>query len=394
MLGGPLDMGGAERQLLMLLPGLRQQGFEIELHCLGIAGALAPALRSRGVRVTTMPKSLGRLNGALARKLKAFAAMISVATRIVRSQPDIIHFFSPTAYAIGGYTARFIGPKIRLMSRRTTSHYLTGRPFAKWLEGTLHGHMDGVLGNSREVARDLVAEGAPHDRVGIINNGIDMAFFGDLPERDVARARLGITPDTFVILKVANLWRCKGHADLIAALAAASLEVPWHLYIVGRDEGVGRSLQEQCARKGIEEKVKFVGDCDDVRPFLAAADIGVSASHVEGFSNALLEYLAAELPVLATGLGSSVELLDDAGMIVPAADVAALSTALTDLADRHMRVRFSRKSRDRARRFSIQVCVDKHVTLYRSLMAGRGLPESIAFSADAVTQAPAMDQNR
>jgi len=381
VLGGPLDVGGAERQLLMVLPLLQQAGFDVELHCLGEAGDLASEMRRHGVTLTTMPAYFARGTGYVQRKLRAMAGFFSVAARISHWRPEIVHFFSPTAYTVAGFLTLAMGPSIRVMSRRKTNQYLAGRPFAKLQESFLHKRCSAVLGNSRETAKELVREGAPIERVGCIYNGVDLDAFAELPVRDEVRRGLRIDADTLMIVKVANLWSYKGHADLIEALATAGLSVPWRLFLIGRDEGEGRALREQCLRSGIAEQVVFIENCADVRPYLSAADIGVSASYEEGFSNALLEYLASGLPIISTDLGGSVELLGEAGLIVGKGDVVGLAAGFREFTNADTRAGYARKAKVRARCFSLQLCARQYMQLYRSLLEGEALPQEIGLTS-------------
>src|SRR5207237_5498771 len=92
-------------------------------------------------------------------------------------------------------------------------------------------------------------------------------------------------------------------------------------------------LEEQVARLGQEENVLFLGRRNDVPEILACCDIGVLPSKAEGLSNAVLEYLAAGLPTVATNVGGNAEIITDQvnGLLVPSQDASALSAALLRL---------------------------------------------------------------
>jgi glycosyltransferase involved in cell wall biosynthesis len=113
---------------------------------------------------------------------------------------------------------------------------------------------------------------------------------------------------------------------------------------------------------------------EDVGPCLAAADIGVLSSHEEGFSNAVLEGMAAGLPMLVTDVGGNAEAVLDGehGHVVPARDPSALAARLVALAlDPAQRRRFGAAAKARAQDcFSVDACVSQYLQMYRKLLAG------------------------
>lgn len=368
---GALDLGGAESHLAQVLPRLARDGFEIAVHTLTGRGALASALEKAGVRVIAPPGSeKGSKSGGFAgRASRAARAGLSLA-RFMRSwKPDIVHFFLPEAYLVGAPIARVVSSAKRVVSRRSLNDYQVKRPALARLERALHASMQALLGNSAAVTAQLIAEGAPAPRVHLIRNGIDLARFERPRARAALRAELGTSPDTVAIACVANLIPYKGHADLIDALARMPRDPPWELWCAGRDDGIGRALADRAA--GLGGRVKFLGARDDVPDLLAAADIGVLASHEEGFPNAVLEAMAARLPVVATRAGGIPEAIDDGktGLLVPVRDPAALGAALVRLiGDAALRRRMGAEGRARVEaEFALDACAVAYARLYRSI---------------------------
>jgi glycosyltransferase involved in cell wall biosynthesis len=368
---GALDLGGAESHLAQVLPRLARDGFEIAVHTLTGRGALASALEKAGVRVIAPSGSeKGSKSGGFAgRASRAARAGLSLA-RFMRSwKPDIVHFFLPEAYLVGAPIARVVSSAKRVVSRRSLNDYQVKRPALARLERALHASMQALLGNSAAVTAQLIAEGAPAPRVHLIRNGIDLARFERPRARAALRAELGTSPDTVAIACVANLIPYKGHADLIDALARLPRDPPWELWCAGRDDGIGRALADRAA--GLGGRVKFLGARDDVPDLLAAADIGVLASHEEGFPNAVLEAMAARLPVVATRAGGIPEAIDDGktGLLVPVRDPAALGAALVRLiGDAALRRRMGAEGRARVEaEFALDACAVAYARLYRSI---------------------------
>jgi glycosyltransferase involved in cell wall biosynthesis len=375
---GSLDVGGAEMHLLQVLPPLASLGFEIAVHTLTGRGVLADRFEAVGIRVMAPPGSDAgpRAGGFVPRALRALRAGLSLGNFLRQWRPAIVHFFLPEAYLVGAPVALLASRARRVMSRRSLSDYQAKRPLLARLERWLHGCMDALAGNSQAVVDELVQEGARRERVHLIRNGIDLArFAGPRPRADV-RAELGASSDTLVVACVANLIAYKGHADLIAALAAARDLPAWELWCVGRDDGIGTSLRQQAESAGIAAKVRWLGPRADVPDLFAAADIGVLASHEEGFPNAVIEAMAAGLPVVATNVGGVPEAVADGatGLLVAPRDPPALSAALRKLGtDPALRRAIGDAGRARiAAEFAIGSCAAAYSRLYALLGARAG----------------------
>lgn len=271
------------------------------------------------------------------------------------------------------------------MSRRSRNTYQQHHPVAAWFERRLHRRMAALVGNSRPVVADLLAEGAPPGRVRLIYNGIDTGRFlsGSQCEakRREMRTRLGLADDAVVLTCVANLFRYKGHADLFRALAmlGSVFAANCAMLLVGRDAGELDFLQKQAAELGISGKVRFLGERRDVPDLLAASDIGVLASQEEGFSNAVLEGMAAGLSMVVTDVGGNAEAVIDGknGFVVPAQEPALLAQAMSALiGDAGRRRAMGNAARVRVTEsFSIDASVFAYEALYEEIWArcGNGL---------------------
>lgn len=363
---GQLDVGGTERHVQQVATALRARGLQMAVFALKQGGALGAELVAAGVPVLACE---GRRPGLVG----LWQAARYLSDVVGRERPDIIHFFLPAAYLVGAIaTSRF--PLRRVMSRRSLSRYQTRYPGVRWLERRLHRRMDAVLGNSRAVARELAEEGVPAARLGIIYNGVVDRTCGH--DRAAARRALGLGDDTLVCVMIANLIPYKGHTDLLQALALARHDLPsdWCMLFAGRDDGIGTELEAQARALGLDAHLRWLGAVADVGPCLAAADIGVLSSHEEGFSNAVLEGMAAGLPMLVTDVGGNAEAVLDGedGYVVPARDPAALAARLVALArDPTQRRRFGAAAKARAQHcFSVDASVSQYLQMYRKLLAG------------------------
>jgi glycosyltransferase involved in cell wall biosynthesis len=189
-----------------------------------------------------------------------------------------------------------------------------------------------------------------------------------------------LAAETLVLVLVANLIPYKGHADLLRALAMARdrLADDWTLLCVGRDDGIGGELAALARDLGLGRHVRWLGHRDDGPALLAAADIGLLCSHEEGFSNAILEGMAAGLPMVVTDVGGNAEAVldDDTGLVVPARDPTRLAEAIVALArDPARRQAMGAAGRRRvATKFTRQACVLAYERLYEGMITAPHRP--------------------
>ncbi|MBR1286154.1 glycosyltransferase [Bradyrhizobium sp. AUGA SZCCT0177] len=375
---GTLEVGGTELHLASVAAGLVSRGWNVSIYSLAGEGPLARSLTESGVNIICPPiKRDGRPAPMIVRFIRFSIVSGHLFTVLVRRRPAIVHCFLPMAYLTTAPLAFLTGIRIRVMSRRSLNHYQGKYPLLRGLERRLHGHMTAILGNSRRVLGDLTEEGVDERRLGLIYNGVDLKRVTSKAARNETRGALGISADALVMIVVANLIPYKGHLDLISALGGAAALLPrdWQLLIVGRDDGAGAAIGSLAVELGIGDHIRFLGSRSDVPDLIAASDLGVLPSHEEGFSNAVIEQMAAGLCVVATDVGGNAEAILDrtTGVIVPPRDVDALSRAIVQLVgDPALRSRFGSAAQARVQsNFTLDACVAGYESLYRGLLGGK-----------------------
>ncbi|SBT09348.1 Glycosyl transferase group 1 family protein [Candidatus Propionivibrio aalborgensis] len=361
------DCGGTEQHLLQTLPRLNREEFAVSVLALYPGGTLREAFSQSGLNV--WPASESRLG-----------ALVGLATSLVGCRA-LIHCFLPEPYLLAAPVGLATGSLV-LMSRRSRNGYQRQHPVAAWFERRLHSHMAALVGNSSPVVDDLLAEGAPPDRIRLIYNGVDADRFSSGYQRQVkrqeVRTRLGLSDDVVVLICVANLFRYKGHADLFEALAMLGpvFTESCVMLLAGRDAGELPSLRRQAVQLGISDKVQFLGERQDVQDLLAASDIGVLPSHEEGFSNAVLESMAAGLPMVVTDVGGNADAVTDGkcGYVVSASEPSRLAEVLAILIlDAGSRSTMGDAARARViSSFSIASCVQAYEALYKEIWVRNG----------------------
>jgi len=193
---------------------------------------------------------------------------------------------------------------------------------------------DRIIAVAEDLRRELIeVYGIDPDRVVAVQNGIDPDRFAVGPdEREAARRRLGVPGDAFVLLFVGRLSRVKGIDVLLDALATIETPAgPAPITLVVGDGPLRAELETRAARGSVE--VRFLGWQNDVQRVLAAADGFVLPSHYEGLPLSVAEAMAAEVPVVATAVCGTPEIVVDGvtGFLVPPGDAVALGEAVNRL---------------------------------------------------------------
>jgi len=382
-----LDIGGAERHLARVLPALKRRGIDVTLYAMERDGPLEVELMLGGVRVE------GPRRGSV---LHWPRATLKLAGFLRRERPTVVHFFLPRPYIYGSIAAELVGHRRRLMSRRSLTVYREKYPLLGSVERLLHGRTHGLIGNSRPVLEQLAAEISDRSKLALIHNGIEIPPLATLADRQRVRQSLNIESDALVVVVVANLVDYKGHRDLVDALGLAKdqLPRPWHMLAIGRDEGIGAELRQQAESLNVAANIKWIGEQRAVEQLLVAGDICVLPSHQEGFSNALLEAMAANLAIIATAVGGNLDAIvdNDSGILVRPRDPRALATALMRLAaDPALRSRLAAAARCRVeQRFTLENCVDRYEKLYRAMNERdpRPVADVLAIDESAVCPQP------
>lgn len=323
-------------------------------------GWLQEQCEDRGVPVHVLP-----ISGIIG--WKWFRACL----KLVRTQQvDLIHAHEFSAIVCGWMIAR-----------------LSGIPFV----GTVHGknyfwekvrrrlayrivsRSGRLVAVSQDLKRFVMEKvGLSDEQIDLIYNGVQSGPHVSDEEAYRARTELGLKPHNVVIGAIGSLYPVKGHRYLLESMPIILSRYPHAvLLVVGRGE-LEDALKEQAKRLGIEEHVRFLGMRNDIPKLLKTLDLFVLPSLSEGLSLALLEAMAAGLPVVATRVGGNGELVveGETGVLVPSKDVAALSEALCRMLDsREMRERLGRNAVTRVdQRFSARLMAEKYQHLYMRLL--------------------------
>jgi glycosyltransferase involved in cell wall biosynthesis len=315
--------GGTERQAVRLANALHDTGrWRVSVATLNPSGPLREALVSDVRDAARTYRLDGFVSVTALHQLRALVGHLrSDGVAIVHA-----HGFYPNVFGMAaGYLA---GVPVRIASKRESVQLR--RPLPASLERLAFTLATRLVANCASVRDELVSWGISADRISVIHNALDASH---APARNISLAARA-DPPRHRVVHLANFHHdAKDHATLLRAAQRVIATRPTVDFILA-GEGPGAAGAHALARElGLQGHVHLIGHCDDVGALLASADVGVLSSRHEGFPNAVLEYMAAALPVVTTDAGGVREAVEDGvmGRVVPPGDDEALARALLEL---------------------------------------------------------------
>lgn len=337
------EVSGGERSLLSLLGALPA---EVEPLLASPGGSLERAAVAMGIPTTRITGTAGSLRLHPLHTPVAVAQMSLAASQLHRAarahRAQVIHANSIRAgivLALGRPSAAVAVTHVRDCLPPGIASTATLRLIA--------ARSNLVLANSQYTA-DSVARVAPGARLLVVHNPVDLDVWDpSLIDRERSRARLGQAGERAVLLGVvAQLSPWKGQAVAVEALGILrDLGVDAHLLLIGSakfvaratrfdNEAYVRALRERIAELGIEDRVSWMGEREDVPELVRALDMLLLPSREEPFGRALIEAMALGVPVLATSVGGPREIIQDGvqGRLLAPDDPHAWAEAIRELA--------------------------------------------------------------
>lgn len=366
-----LDVGGAERTLVELVKRLDHRRWAAEVVCLQPEAALATELRNAGIPTTALN----------VRSFRDLPAAYRQWRQLLRSQqPVLLQTFLYHANLLGRFVGRSTGVPvvvsgIRVAERRSRLRLLLDR----WTDGKVACHVC----VSEGVRRFSVQHGLPGEKCVVIPNAVDVQRLQ--AANPVSKDQLTDDPNRVILLFVGRLDPQKGLFDLLQALIRVKTSSPtwWEklqLVLIG-DGPLRAELEQFCRANSLEPHVRFVGRQSNVPAWLAAADGLILPSHWEGMPNAVLEAMAASLPVIGTQVEGTEELVipGETGWLVPPHQPLALAeTILQWISDPQKRTQFGQRGRALVlEKYSYDKMVSHYEQLYLRLLAANDLTKHL-----------------
>lgn len=296
--------------------------------------------------------------------------------QLIRDQGiDVLLCHGYKAGLVGWRAARRAGIPVTAVSRGWTGENRKVR-FYEWLDRKILRYMDRVICVSQAQAAKVLRCGVRADRIVVIPNAIDTRRF-DHPD-PAGRRRLEEmfpAPPQAIVGAAGRLSPEKGFDILIEAARAVIDKEPHVGFVLFGEGPLRESLAEQIALCGVHKHFVLAGFCSNLDSLLSHLDLFVQSSHTEGMPNVVLESLAAGIPVVATAVGGTAEVVehDATGDLVPAGSADFLARALIDLVrDSGRRERYSRMGRSAiAGRFGFENQAAQYCQLFGELLSHR-----------------------
>jgi len=360
------EIGGSERQFVDLARALQPSKYRVNLGCLQANGPLQANLG---------PVEHFDLGGSLYR-LQSMRTRYRLAGYLRQTDVAVAHafdFYTNLALIPAAKVAR---TPVVIGSQRQLGDLLS--PNQRRAQLAMFRWADCVICNSRAAAERLIQQGLRPEQAVVIGNGLSPAAFAET--EPIAPRRPGL----FRVGMIARMnARSKNHQVLLEVAARLRNRLPnFEVVLVGAGP-LRPELERHAKELGISDRVQFLGERRDIPAILASLDVTVLPSASESLSNAILESMAAGVPVIANQVGGNLELISgDRGILIPPNDAKALESALQQMAaDAPMREALGRQARRFAQEnFTIEQMRSKHEDLYAELLERKGW-SSAAFPA-------------
>jgi glycosyltransferase involved in cell wall biosynthesis len=316
---GNLELGGAERQALMLARHLSgQEQATVEVWGFNKSGPVADICEQHGIRWRVEPINANRLES-----IRRFARLLRAA------RPDALLPYTWLPNVVCGFVWKSTGARLCVWNQRDEGLFLPKTTWERWaVQRTPR-----FISNSHAGARFLIEKlKVDRAKVHVIHNGVEPS--APQMDRDAWRKRLEIDDASLVACMVGNLHTNKDHETLLRAwrMVMGTIKRKAVLVLAGRHDGAYESLVALTREFEIDDGVRFAGQVSDVAGLLTAVDLGVFSSRSEGCPNGVLECMAAGLAVAATDIEGVREVLGSAALLTPVGDAAALSHTILKLA--------------------------------------------------------------
>jgi L-malate glycosyltransferase len=355
----PKTLGGGERIVLKLATLLPQYGYR--------ASILTFFVHPESAVLSSPPCPIYVLPLRRTYDLKAFRAALDFRHFLKQQRIQIVQTFFESSDLWAGFVTKVMSSAKLIWSRRDMGILRTGKHHVAYR--VMANAPDAVFAVSEQVRQhcievDRIAPG----RVQTIYNGLELADWND-------SLRPAKAPGEFLVTTVGNIRRVKGHDIFIKAAATIVQQFSGASFSIAGDVLESDYFEELLALVhdlNLSDHFRFVGGVSDLRQHLSNADVFVLPSRSEGFSNAIVEAMAASLPVVATNVGGNPEAVKDGvtGFVVPAEDSTALSVAILRLlADpNRARVMGIAGKAVAAEQFTTQAMMNRIISVYASLL--------------------------
>jgi L-malate glycosyltransferase len=320
-------IGGTETQAVELARRLDPSRYQVTIGCLRKEGPLLEKLEGSGIPIVHIDLGGGIDSPA------GIRAVFRLAQLLRRGKFDILHAHDLWSNMVGTAAAMMARLPVRITSQRDLSHDFWYQTYRRRVLRFFQARSTVVLTNAGAIRDLLVSEKMiPAEKICVIYNGVDLQKLQQaVPDRETFFPN---SSDKKLVVMVGNMVTdVKGHPTLIAAAKMVVAECPTTQFVLVGDGPRRPAFEAQVRAASLDPYFLFLGRRTDVPQILACCQIAVLPSLAEGLPNAVLEYMARGLPVVATALGGNLEVIqpNTTGLLVPAQNPGALAEALVKL---------------------------------------------------------------
>lgn len=352
---GSFHQGGSERQAIALTSMLRKEGsFDVLIATLNRDGILVKDAEAIADREIAEFPLTSFYDANFIRQVRRCAKYLR------NNKIDIIHTHDFYTNVFGMAAATLAGASVRIASKRETGGMRSRAQ--EFVERLAFGTAHAIVANS-ESTRDYLDSYA-RKKTHVIYNGVDLTRFD---------SNGNSTNGHKSVAMVANLrHEVKNVPMLLRAAKRVVADIPNINFVIAGEGEMEMQLKNIAIEMGVTENVEFTGRCTDVPALLSNSQACVLTSRAEGFSNSILEYMAAGKPVVATNVGGASEAIVDGetGYLVASDDDAAMAEKLIGiLGDKKRAAEMGKKGKQRiSEKFSSDAQLDKTLRLYNGLL--------------------------
>ena len=308
--------------------------------------------------------------------LNAMKQLRRFATHLREHEIDVIHTHDFYSNIFGMTAAAHARVPVRIASKRETSGMRTSAQ--KFVELQSYRLAHAIVVNSEAVGGQLLKDGVRSGKLVTIYNGLEMSRVAPPTDwkRDETITALNLPREEtrrFVTI-VANLrHEVKDHPTFLRAAKRVHEAVPEAAFVLAGEGGLTDSLRVLAAELGLARDAFFIGRCSRIAELLAVSDVCVLSSKAEGFSNSILEYMAAARPVVVTDVGGAREAVaeGETGYLVEAGDDETMAARLISLLKEPERARLMGEQGRQTveQKFSCAAQLKNTLSLYQKLLA-------------------------
>ena len=367
------NQGGSELQALQLTRLLSESSrFRVHLACLTAEGSFRPTIEDLDLGEIPSFALTSFYDQNAARQLRRFVGWLR------SSRIDILHthdFYTNVFGMAGGALGRL---PVRIASMRETAGMRSAGQ--KQLQRVAYSFAHQIVVNSNAVREKLIADGTGAEKVTVVYNGLDAQRLITSLSRPESLALLGlpadeVSPRRFVSI-VANMrHEVKDYPMFLRSAKRVKDAVPDAAFLLAGEGELSDSLRLLAVELGVQDSTFFLGRCESLAELLNISEVCVLSSKAEGFSNSILEYMAAARPVVVTDVGGAREVVTEGetGYLVTSGDDAAMAERLISLLRDPERARLmgSNGKRVVTEKFSCEAQLARTEELYDRLLGAR-----------------------